>query len=273
VRLLDARGLGRFNDDAMLVHGGVLTADQVPIVAGLLTLGLHPQQFIPRYVVNLSSRDRIGGAVRAGEAVALSGPIPRLLEAAMDWAAKAFEHTVLTGVDGQLRDHWQCPIEAVRELIGNAPVHRDVDSWSQNLAVEVRLYAAKLVEVCRFVRTSDDARVVETLATGMPRVLESLAAAGLPSARFTDTGIRSTVILRASGAPQSAPTMSPSQRAVLLTVVGGPLRALDVANAGGLKPDTARKALPALVQAGILELRGCRGKAATTCERSSTGAP
>lgn len=56
VRLLDSGVLGRFDDDAMLVHGwlGVLTADEVPTVARLLTLGTHAQQFIPGYVVNLS---------------------------------------------------------------------------------------------------------------------------------------------------------------------------------------------------------------------------
>ena len=88
----------------MLVHGGVLTADGVATLAGLLTLGLLPQQYIPRYVVNLSAHDRAHGAVRAREAVTLSGPIPRLLEAAMDWAARVFERTVVAGADGQLRD-------------------------------------------------------------------------------------------------------------------------------------------------------------------------
>jgi ATP-dependent DNA helicase RecG len=301
VRLLDSGGLGRFDDDAMLVHGGVLTADGVPTVAGLLTLGVHPQQFIPRYVVNLSAHDRVGGVVRAREAVTLSGPIPRLLEGAVDWAAKVFERTLVTGDDGQLRDRWQYPLEAVREVIGNALVHRDLDSWSQNMAVEVRLHPdklvvtnpgglygitvdrlgrpgtssprnGKLVEVCRFARTSDDARVVETLASGIPKVMEALTVAGLPPARFSDTGIQFTAILRSSAARNVAPAMSPSQRAVFMTLAAGPLRALDVAKASGLKPDTARKALHALVQSGVVEQRGGRGKTTTTYTRSSAGA-
>ena len=281
---------------AMLVHGGVLTADGVPTLAGLLTLGLLPQQYIPRYVVNLSAHDRAHGAVRAREAVTLSGPIPRLLEAAMDWAARVFERTVVAGADGQLRDRRQYPLEAVRELIGNALVHRDLDNWSQIMAVEVRLRAdrlavsnpgglygitvdrlgrpgtssprnGKLVEVCRFARTSDDARVVGTLASGIPRVMASLAAAGLPPARFADTGIQFAAILRGSAARRVAPAMSPSQRAVFLTLAGGPQRAADVAKASGLKPDTARKALHALVQSGVLEQHGGRGNTATTYQR------
>lgn len=58
-----------------------------------------------------------------------------------------------------------------------------------------------------------------------------------------------------------------------MTLRGGPLRALDVAKASGLKLDTARKALYALVQSGGLEQRGGRGKMATTYRRARASSP
>lgn len=289
-RSIDPAGLGRFSDDAMLIHGGVLTEDGVPTVAGLLTLGVHPQQFLPRHIVNLAARDRAG--IRAREAVTLSGPIPRMLEGALEWARKVFDRSVITGEDGQLRDRWAYPLVAVRELVGNALVHRDLDNWSHNTAIEIRLEPdrfvvtnpgglygitidrlgrpgtssprnGKLVEICRFARTSDDARVVETLATGIPRIQNALSAAGLPAAQFSDTGIQFTAILRQTVRGRAELRMSPAQRTVYLALAAGPLSANEIATRTGLKSDTTRKALHALVQSGTVHQQGGRGRATT----------
>jgi ATP-dependent DNA helicase RecG len=294
-RTLDASGVGRFSDDPMLIHGGVMTEDGHPTLAGLLTLGVHPQQFVPRYVVNAAVISPEGVI---SEPMTVSGPIPSLLESTLAWARKVFHRSVVTGADGQLRDRWQYPLDAVRELVANALVHRNLDDWSANRAVEVRLRPdrfvvnnpgglygitidrlgrpgvssprnGRLVEVCRFARTVDDARVVEVLASGIPRVATALSAAGLPPPRFTDTGIEFTVQLINSPADQSDASLSPSQLAAFRALVGGPLSAAEVATSASLKPPTARRALQDLVKAGLVVQHGGQGQK-TTYERTPT---
>ena len=228
VKELDRQGLGRFDADEQLVRGGVIKADGTPTVAGTLALGTHPQQFFPRYVLNLAAQpDGVDGAFRARNLATLSGPIPVMLDSAMDWASKTFDTFVVERPDGSVHDRHEYPLEAFRELIGNALVHRDLASWSEGLAIEVRLLKdrlvvtnpgglyginvarlgqagttsarnARLLEICKFCRSADGARVVETLATGIPRVLSALRRDQLPPPLFQDTGVRFAVVLRGS---------------------------------------------------------------------------
>src|SRR5665811_471768 len=74
-----------------------------------------------------------------------SGPVPVMLETCMDWARKVFDRAVATDASGLVTDSWQYPLEAFRELIGNALVHRDLDAWSEGQAIEVRLQADRLI--------------------------------------------------------------------------------------------------------------------------------
>ncbi len=299
-RSLDAHGLGRFTDEQMLVRGGVVHSDGELSVAGLLTLGVHPQQFFPRFVITLAA-DSPG--VRARELVSLSGPIPRLLEGALDWARKALPRTTVEEPSGHLRDSLEYPLEAFRELVGNALVHRDLDAWSAHKAVEVRLTPdslvvtnpgglygitvdrlglpgtssprnGQLIQVCQYARTADDARVVETLASGIPRVIQSLREAHMPPPTFYDTGLQFTVRLIAGaadptpGLPPSIARRNPTQRAVYTALLDGPLQVQEVSEHAGIRPETVRKALRTLVKDGLLDQHGGRGRTTTYSVRT-----
>lgn len=95
----------------------------------------------------------------------------------------------------------------------------DLDHWSAGRAVEVRLRPdrlvisspgglcgitidrlgqesvtsarnARLVTICQYVHSPGSGpRVIEALATGIPTVTAELERAGLPQARYLDTGI------------------------------------------------------------------------------------
>jgi ATP-dependent DNA helicase RecG len=172
-------------------------------------------------------------------------------------------------------------------------VHRDLDHWPEGTAVEVRLTPdrlvvtnpgglygitayrlgragttsarnARLVELCRYARTDDGARVVETPATGIPRVLASLAAAGLPPATFSDTGLRFTAVLRpatATTAPESSLTRS--QQKVYDALTGAASDVDDLEEATGLKPPNVRKVLRALIDSGLVARDGGPGRRTT----------
>jgi ATP-dependent DNA helicase RecG len=280
-------------------------SQEVPTKAGLLALGVHPQQFFPRYVVNLaveSNRTRgadggssVGGTVRARELLTASGPVPLMLETCLDWARKVLTRDVVAADAGAVRDRWQYPLEAFRELVGNALVHRDLSSWSEGQAVEVRLWPdrlvvtspgglygitrdrlgregrtsarnARLIEVCRYARASDGSRVVETLAQGIPRVLHTLHADGLPEPIFHDTGVSFAVVLR-SGGPRDAagePILTnETQTRVWAALERGPQTAAALSETTGLNQPTIRKALRAMAQRGLIEQHGGRGRTTT----------
>jgi ATP-dependent DNA helicase RecG len=112
-----------------------------PTVAGLLALGLHPQQFSPRYVIQAAAEPlpQHPPALRARNQITITGPIPRMLDTALDWARRTFDTNIVGNPDGSVADQPAYPLIAFREIIANALIHRDLDDWSQAFAIEVRL--------------------------------------------------------------------------------------------------------------------------------------
>ena len=292
VRETDQHGLGRFDGAELLRRAGVTDANGIPTKAGLLALGVQPQQFFPRFVVNVAgTAGRTDDSdARAINPTALSGSIPVMLDAALEWARRTFDRSVAAGPDGVVRDVHEYPLEAFRELVGNALVHRDLDLWSEGSAVEVRLDTDKLVvanpgglygvtvdrlglegttsarnsrllEICRFARSSGGSRVVETLATGIPRVLAAAHDAGLPRPEFYDTGIRFTAIMRRR--PMSAPQpvqLTKTEQLVLAELGGTGLTVRELEDELGLSRPNIRKALRALREKQLAEQHGGRGQ-------------
>lgn len=294
VRDRDSDGLGRYDDDGELLHrAGVLSTGDVPTVAGVLALGLHPQQWFPRHVVQVAADPLPDGPseARARNAAALSGPVPRMLEQAMRWARRNFDTTIVSEPDGTVRDRPAFPFTAFRELVANALVHRDMDNWSAGRAVEVRLRRDRLVitnpgglygvtvdrlgrenvtsarnalllNICRYVPLDEPgARVVEALATGIPIVTAELEHAGLPPAHYVDAGISFTVVLRpgTNNAPV-APKLSTTQLRVYQALAGGRLNVAELQTCLGLTAPNIRKALRALGSNGLVEQHGGPGQ-------------
>lgn len=124
--------------------------------------------------------------------------------------------------DGHVRDSPEFPANAVRELLSNALIHRDLGPHSLNQAVTLKLERNQLVlsnpgglwgitvnrlgktgvssarngyllRICQNVRSQEGNRVVEALASGIPAVLRSLHEAGMVAPRFHDQGMSFTV--------------------------------------------------------------------------------
>ncbi|WP_051162768.1 ATP-binding protein [Nocardia brevicatena] len=234
VRLRDRHGLGRFSGEELLRRAGVITTGGVPTLAGLLALGTYPQQWFPQFVVRAAAEpgptDPPG--TRARNQVTLTGPIPRMLDAALEWAGQTFDTAIVSRPDGTVVDVPSYPLVAFRELIANALLHRDLDQWSQGMAVEVRLRRDRLivtnpgglygvtvdrlgkdavtsarnmwlVNICQYLRSPESgSRVIEALATGIPTIAHALKAGGLPPAQYSDMGIRFTAVLRTTADPR-----------------------------------------------------------------------
>lgn len=138
----------------------------------------------------------------------------------------------------------------------------------------------RLVNLCQYARIPGrDSRVIEGLATGLPKVARELAAADLPPAQFIDEGIRFTVVLRRTrhadegsrsrSTDGGSPVILPAgtNLAEVYRVLTEPRTAAEIAGRTELAKTSVRKALQSLRDHyGVIEQHGGRGRH-TTYER------
>lgn len=286
----DSKALGRYEGEQQLRHGGVLRGNE-PTLAGLLMLGAYPQEYRPRYVVHVA-RVEANGTTRNVKSIA--GAIPTMLTSTMEWVAANIDYANLTGDDGNMRAVPTFPLAVIRELVGNALIHRDLAPWSEGIAVNLRLSRdrfiisnpgglygltvdrlghetvshsrnPRLVGLGLATRTRDGIRVVESLASGLIRVNRELAAHGLPEPHFTDSVIQFTAILRASATStepvtQSSPTSPESAlkgnqlRVYQQVQAAQPVTLAQVAQSLNMVENSVRRAMTQLRAKGLIEL-------------------
>ncbi|NUU06294.1 RNA-binding domain-containing protein [Leifsonia sp. C5G2] len=216
--------LARFTDDGdLLERTSVLARSGTPTVAGILAMGVYPQQFFPRLVIKASvAADPSSNAgTRATDVREISGPIPAMLDEALEWVIRNTRTRVAFGEDGHGRDVPEYPTVAVRELLSNALIHRDLAPHTLGQSIVLRLERDKLIvtnpgglwdldiaslglakvssprnerlaSILQNVRTLNDERVVELLASGIPTILTALAEAGMEPPKFYNETIRFT---------------------------------------------------------------------------------
>ena len=292
--------LRQFTDrKELLRRTGVITSDGIPTLAGLLVLGQYPQQFFPQLVVRVAVGPGPGdpAGTRVSNQEVIDGPIPTMLAQAMGWARKSFRTRVIHRGAGEIVDESEYPLEAFRELIANAMVHRDYSSWALGQAIEVRLLQdgliitnpgglygitvsrlgankvtsarnQRVVNLCQNVRLPNETRVIEALATGIPTVIKELKRVGLPMPRYWDTGIRFTV--RLDRGNQETVVEGPTKKGkhtiqdrVYETLDKRALIATEIAKNLDLPLISVRTALGALTKNGKVAMRGGRGKHTT----------
>lgn len=217
--------LTRFDDEDVLFRTGVLAGDERrPSLAGLLALGIHPQQHLPNLVIqaHVEPGPDDPPGTRAVDPRRFDGPIPRMLADALAWVRRNTGTRVVFGEDGHGRDQSEYPAEAVRELIANALVHRDLGEHALRQPISVRIERNRLIvsnpgglygitrdrlgqegvtsarngvliRICQYVRFQGEQRVCEALASGIPTVMRSLERARMTPPAFFDQGIRFTV--------------------------------------------------------------------------------
>lgn len=292
----DPGGMGRFRDRLELLRrGGIIAGADIPTVAGILALGIHPQQWFPRYVIQAAAEPLPGAppGVRARNQATISGPIPLMLDQAMEWARRTFDTLIVGSPDGSVRDQYAYPLPAFRELIANALIHRDLDDWSAGLAIEVRLRRDRLVitnpgglygitvdrlgrdsvtsarnrqlvAICQHVYSAETGtRAIEALASGIPIVTSALSEAGLPPAHYVDSGIRFTVVL-SQPAPPPPPPVLPTREQMIYDLLGSePREAADLVAQTKLPIHTVRRVLRSLRSQGLVQQEGGQGRRTT----------
>jgi ATP-dependent DNA helicase RecG len=222
-------------DEKILRHTGVLSAEGRPTMAGLLSLGIYPQQFLPNVAIQASAWTgprRTPGA-RLVDTAVLEGPIPAMLDDAIDWVARMTPTGVKEiGKTGKIVDQPTFPLRAVRELVANALIHRDLGPYALDRYVSLilepgvlrisnpgglfdlsvaslgntdsRLRNGQLASILLHASDRGGHRVIERLGSGIPIIRQELSRAGLPEPEFHDSGIAFTAVIKSEPEPQWA---------------------------------------------------------------------
>ena len=286
------------SDAEVLLNLNVLTEDGEATLAGLYALGRYPQRQFP----GLSITAAVTGAndgVRATDRLTIAGPLPQMLTDAVDWVARTTQTRIRFGDDGHGRDVHEFPLIAVRELIANALVHRDLSEPALSKGVEIRLLHDRLIisspgglwglsvdqlgtrdgksavnehlyTICTFATDYEGRRVIEGLGSGIREVRRTLREADMEPVRFQDTGVRFTALLPRSAllSPEDLTWLSDleahglgvEQRHALVEMRHGKSWTnSSYRRRFGCDSQQARRQLQVLVNRGYAEARGQRG--------------
>ncbi len=117
-------------------------------LAGLLSLGRYPQQYLPQLNLTFvhyptSSGEATSAGVRFLDNISIEGSIPAIVREALAAIQRNMSRRALISGEGR-RDMWEYPPEALREAIVNALVHRDLSPGSRGTQVQVEMYPDRL---------------------------------------------------------------------------------------------------------------------------------
>ncbi|WP_216409153.1 ATP-binding protein [Arcanobacterium phocae] len=228
IRASSAR-LAKVGDDQTLLHMlNIVTEEGQLTLAGLYALGVFPQAKAPQLritaAVTLSSRE---AGVRSRNRRDFDGALPDLLEDALAWVEANAPRQSRYSADGNMRDECVYPLVAVRELIANALVHRDLSPNTEGKWVEIRLREDRLVisnpgglrgvsveqlqsdtlaknavnprlyDLAKKIHSESGNNVIEGEGSGVQEVFRVTRQALLPKPSLQDTGVQFTAILYA----------------------------------------------------------------------------
>lgn len=121
-----------------------------PTLAGLLSLGVYPQQLFPQLfasvvVLPTTQMGELGPeGERFLENVTVDGPLPVILHEVTAILRRNMSRAAIVRGLGR-EDRYDYPTEVIRELITNALMHRDYSPESRGTQVQIELYPDRLV--------------------------------------------------------------------------------------------------------------------------------
>jgi ATP-dependent DNA helicase RecG len=141
--------LARSDDATVLFRLGITTgaSTESPLtIAGLLTYGQFPQQFFPQLMVSVvvHSPDPASGT-RFLDNQTVRGSIPDMVETTLSILRRNLAVRAVISESGGRVDEVEYPLEAVREAVVNALLHRDYSPVTRGTQVQIELFPDRLV--------------------------------------------------------------------------------------------------------------------------------
>lgn len=211
--------LAALDDTGILRARRVLTTDGAALTkAGLYALGHYPQTHFPHLTITAIRQSSVP-STRNADRHEFDGPISALLSDAMEWVMRNVRSTIRERPDGHLEDEAELPALAVRELVANALVHRDLGDHASSRSVVLHLDHRRLhiespgglwgislrelgrpagksavnehlYDLCQTVSTPDGHRVIEGEGGGIAAARSALLEAGMRPPELHATEVR-----------------------------------------------------------------------------------
>jgi len=204
--------------DEVLLRSGVLSPTGKLTKAGLLTMGIYPQQFLPNYTIKagVQRRSKQNDRIRAVNVRSFDGPIPAMLDDAVKWVSENCDELTLDLPNGHVRNVKTYPPVAARELIANSLIHRELSPMSMIQTISLiieddrlvisnpgglyglhvnelgrtgsRTRNTRIADICQYLQTGDGTNIIERLGSGIPKVKAELTELAMPEPVFIDGG-------------------------------------------------------------------------------------
>lgn len=128
-----------------VTHGGI------PTLAAIMNFGIYPQGYFPQLCITAISvpgteiGDIDSQEVRFLDNRRIEGTIPEMIEESMSFCMKNMKvRTIIDSETGRRRDRTEYPVEAIREAVLNALIHRDYSIYTEGTPVQIDFFADRL---------------------------------------------------------------------------------------------------------------------------------
>ncbi len=240
---LNRTNIQRMSDDDILDMMS-LRKDGIPTLAAIMNFSKYPQAVLPQFCITavLVPGTKMGEITNDGKRFLdnkrIEGTIKEMADAAVNFVAMNMKEQVKFDQNGRRIDIPEYPLEAVREVVLNALVHRDYSIYTEGLPIRLEMYKNRLeisnpgglfgmVTLDTLGRIESDTRnhmmisilelmhVVENRFSGVPTIRRLMKEAGLPAPIFKDEkGIFTVILYNSIQTKESMPVNATQQKII-----------------------------------------------------------
>lgn len=205
-----------------------------PTLTGIMLFGEYPQSIFPQIFVACTSvpGTELGDTGVFGERfidnMRIEGTIEQMISGTMAFLYRNMKKSVIINSDGERHDRYEYPLDALREAVTNALVHRDYSTQTENSYISVTVYTDRIeiinpgnlygtnrldklgTSTSMDVRNpniikilEEKSRVVENRHSGIPTMIREMKKHGLKMPEFYEERDSFKVVFRNSSDTQS----------------------------------------------------------------------
>lgn len=132
-------GLSGLSDKQIMNLMGIVK-DEKPTLTAEMLFGIYPQAFFPQFSIMAACVSETG-EIFPNSAKRIEGKISKMLDEALDYVNK---NTKSLNENGKGSDFTDYPVNAVRQVILNAIVHRDYSIHTEGMSIQLKIFRDRL---------------------------------------------------------------------------------------------------------------------------------
>ena len=128
-----------------------ITRDGIPTLAAILNFGLYPQGYFPQLAITavVVPGQEIGDvsqdSARFSDNKRIEGTLPVMLSEAISFCKRNMRvRTIIDPRTGERMDKTEYPIEAIREAVLNALIHRDYSHFTEGTPIQINFFTDRM---------------------------------------------------------------------------------------------------------------------------------